>query len=92
MAVSASPLMDEIAREERPCTSLPRATMDGDLLAGSGRGDGDDATVQLRLRWGREIGDGQVQFGQAMPREAGRIVRPLVEIDQQRHTLPRQPR
>jgi len=87
------PLVDEVAREERPGAPLPRATVDSDPAAGGGsHDDGGDATVQLPWRWGREIRDGQVQFSQAMPREAGRIVRPLVEIDQQGHALTRQPR
>lgn len=87
------PLGDEVAREERPGAPLPRATMDGDPLAGGdGRDDGRDTTVQLHGRRGREIGDGQAQLGQAMPREAGGIVRTLMEIDQQGHALPRQPR
>jgi len=77
--VGGEPLIDEIAREERPGAPLPRATVDGNPLAGGdGLRDSHGATVQLRRRWRREIGDGQVQLGQAMPREAGAIVRPLV--------------
>jgi len=87
--VGVEPLGDEVAREERAGAPLSRAAVDGDPLAGGG---GRDPTVQLRGRRGREIGDGQAQLGQAMPREAAGIMRPLVQIDQQGHALPRQPR